>query len=433
MNLWADFDDNPDFQLAHTRQVRARRLSEQAVLAALRDWLLHDYAAAYCRSLAATRIFRRCYWVDALGTPQNPTQAIEVTQATASLLKDGDRTGKARAKDTKRLIHPVLQPVHALSQVLAGESRPITLHGFILETGSGKHGVVKTEQNGAASSPKAIALPKDGGVVRAGWLEVAPALLATIDQSAAIFLLHPFSKTLFSYEDLAPLYTRTAPTELFLLVSHKKMEVSLIPALRTPTGAAAFTALVRNDRWKALLRENVETESMISGLVEALVSSMGQHFLTVQRVALPMLIGPAQVELAPYTLIFATRRQDSLAAMNDAICIYRRRLDEQSHQGVLMEDWFDRQKKTRLEEHFQLLYERVLQAGRALHLRRWPELRQRLLLADFGQFTIHDYDEAIARLLRDGEACCEWRQRPAVNAGMEEQRIPGNEDTLLWK
>ncbi len=98
-----------------------------------------------------------------------------------------------------------------------------------------------------------------------------------------------------------------------------------------------------------------------------------------------------------------------------------------------MEDWFDRQKKTRLAEQFQLLYERVLQAGRAQRLRRWPELRQRLLLADFGQFTIHDYDEAIARSLRNGEVRCEWRQGPAVNAGIEEQRIPGNEDTLLWK
>ncbi len=329
MNLWADFDDKPDFQFAHMRQARTRRLSEQAVLAAVRDWLLRDYAAAYCRSLAATRIFRRCYWIDALGANQNAAPAIESSQAAASLIKDAsaDRAGKARANDAKRLIHPVLLPVHALSQILAGESRSITLHGFILEAGSGKRRVVKTEQNGAPLAPKAIVMPKDGGVVRAGWLEVAPELLATIDQSAAIFLLHPFSKALFRYEDLAPLYTRTAPTELFLLVSHKRVEASLIPGLRTPTGAAAFTGLVRNDRWKALLRDDVEGESTTTGLVEALMSSMQQHFLTVQRVALPMLVKPAQVEPAPYTLIFATRRQDSLAAMNDAICVYRRRLD----------------------------------------------------------------------------------------------------------
>ncbi len=433
MNLWAEFDDNPDFQRANTRQARARRLSERAVLAAVRDWLLHDYAAAYCRSLAATRIFRRCYWVDALGT-RGGTQASGAAQTSTSLLKDSpaDRAGKARAKDATRPVPPALQPVHALSQVLASESKPIMLYGFIL-AGGGKRRAVTTGQNGPIAPAKQIVMPKEGGVVHAGWLEAAPTLLSAIDQSAAIFLLHPFSKTLFSHEDLLPLYTRTAPTELFLLVSHKQIETSLIAALRTPTGAAAFTALVRNDRWKALLADNFAVEPTITGLIDALVSSIQPHFLTAQSVALPMLVGPALVEQAPYTLIFATRRQDSLAAMNDAICRYRRHLEEQSHRGVLMVDWFDRQKKSRLAEQFQLLHDRVLQAGRAQHLRRWPELRQRLLLADFGQFTIHDYDEVIGRLLNGGEVRCEWRQRPTINAGVEEQRIPGNEDTLFWK
>ena len=434
MNLWAEFDDNLDFPLATMRHAHARRLTEQYVLSTVRDWLLHDYAAAFCRSLAATRIFRRCYWVDALGMSTKVTTNI-VTQTPASLMDDspGTRSGKGRAKDAKQHVPPILQPVHSLSQVLAHESRPVTLIGLILEEGSGKRRAAKTGQNGNTAPARNVVMPKEGGVVRAGWLEAAPVLLQTIDQAAAIFLLHPFGKTIFSYEDLAPLYTRTAPTELCLLVSHKQVEVSVLPSLRTPAGAAAFTALLRNDRWKALLADNSETEHIITGLIDALISSMQQHFLAVQRIALPMQVSPAVVEIVPYTLIFATRRQDSLASMNDAVCLYRRRLDEQSHRGVLMEEWFDRQQKERLEEQYRLLHERVLHAGHTLRMRRWPELRQQLLLASFGQFTLRDYDEAIDKLLHGGEVRCEWRQRPPVNTGAEEQRIPGNEDTLFWK
>lgn len=434
MDLWAEFNDNSDIPLATMRHAHARRLTEQHVLSAVRDWLLYDYAAAYCRSLAATRIFRRCYWVDALGAVSRVT-ANAATQTPASLMDDspGDRTGKGRSKATRIYVPPILQPVHSLSHVLAQESRPITLHGLILEMGSGKHRAAKTGQNGHFASARNVVMPKEGGVVRAGWLEAAPMLLQAIDQAAAIFLLHPFGKTIFSYEDLAPLYARTAPTELCLLVSHKQVEGSVLPSLHTPAGAAAFTALLRNDRWKALLADNSETEHIIAGLIDALISSMQQHFLAVQRIALPMQVGPAVVEIVPYTLIFATRRQDSLASMNDAVCLYRRRLDEQSHRGVLMEEWFDRQQKGRLEEQYRLLHEQVLHTGRALRMRRWPELRQRLLLASFGQFTLRDYDEAIDGLLRDGEVRCEWRQRLPVNTGAEEQRVPGNEDTLFWK
>src|SRR5579864_4257624 len=45
---------------------RLHRPSERDVLAQLRGWLLEDYVAAYCRALASTRIFRHCYWIDAL-------------------------------------------------------------------------------------------------------------------------------------------------------------------------------------------------------------------------------------------------------------------------------------------------------------------------------------------------------------------------------
>jgi hypothetical protein len=441
MNLWAEFNDNPDAPLPSLRQPRARRLTDYAVQASVRDWLLHDYAAAYCRSLAATRIFRRCYWVEAPAMGAR-TPANTVSEGTSVLKRASQapliapmevRSGKGHPKVAKQDDPFILQSIKELSQVLAQESRPITLHGIILEASSSKRGTAKMEQKGQNTPARKLIIPKEGGLVHVGWSEAAPVLLSTIDQAAAIFLLAPFGKTIFSYEDLAPLYTRTAPTELCLLISHKQVETVILPLLRSPAGASAFTSLLRNDRWKALLADNFEMEQVINGLINALMSSMQQHFLTVQRIALPMQVGPAVIEFAPYTLIFATRRQDSLACMNDAVCMNDRRLDRQSHQGVLMEDWFEKQQQERLAEQFQALYERILQAGRTQRTRRWPELRQRLLLANFGQYTLNDYDDVIARLLSSGKVQCEWRQRSPIMTEVEERHIPGNEDTLLWK
>src|SRR5215472_18264273 len=74
MDLWADHKDNHQAQKAPLvatdgprRTVRgSRRLSERDVLSQLRVWLLEEYVAPYCRALASTRIFRHCYWIDAL-------------------------------------------------------------------------------------------------------------------------------------------------------------------------------------------------------------------------------------------------------------------------------------------------------------------------------------------------------------------------------
>lgn len=395
-NLWSEFDDeHPLSESAgraqkHTISHR-RRLTEQAILSSLREWLLHDYIVPYCRSLAATRIFRRCYWIDGLG-------------------------GK-----------PMMQPILSISQALAEDSKPIALLSILLET--------KNSRRKEAAIGKIITLPKESGVVHASWQEAAPTLLQAIDQSAAIFSLNPFvSSTPFSFEDLAALYQRTVPTELCLLISHKQVETLLLPLLDTPEGASAFTSLLRSDRWKSQLTESTAVEHKIDGLISALLVSMQQqHFLTVQRIPLFMQTAPTIVEAVSYTLIFATRRQDSLLHMNDAICANRRRLQEQSLEGVLTEEWFAAQQRDRLAEELQQLHRRILHQGRTQRQRRWPDLRQQVLVTNFGQFTLNDYDLVIQKLLQSGEVRCEWRQKPVVNPGHEESQVPGNEDLLLWK
>jgi hypothetical protein len=116
--------------------------------------------------------------------------------------------------------------------------------------------------------------------------------------------------------------------------------------------------------------------------------------------------------------------------MNDAVCAYHRLLHEKSLEGVLTETWFAAKQLERLAEVTQQLYQCVLQQGRAQRYRRWPDLRQQVLLTNFGQCTLHENDQVIQKLLQSGEVRCEWRQKSVENPESEEQRIPGNEDIL---
>jgi hypothetical protein len=419
-NLW---EDDTAFDPAHHtagRQRRNRAPTGVASLTALRAWLLHDYLVPYCRSLAATRIFRRCFWIDSIGD----------------------------TRDTS--IQPILQEVTAAAQQLAAQSQPVTLQMLVLQPGRGKSMAVETPQsNGGKKVGKkqrrltedeqetSFILPEQSEVIHADWPSVATDLLESLGQAAALFLLNLLTATLparrerlpfLTLNDLAPLYTRTAPTELLLLLPHAQLDSRLPAALSTPEGAAALTALLRSDRWKGTL-----TAHMVAGLLQG---AMRPHFMAVQRFAFPICVGPAMLEEAPYTLLFATRRQDSLTCMNDALCVYRRRLVEQSYQGLLNEAWFRDRQRMHLAGELQELAEDILRRGRAQAPRRWPDLRQQLLLDHFGRAQVRDYDECLSRLLEAGEVRCEWRQRPGSQQtpvpGQSERRIPGNEDVMVW-
>lgn len=432
MNLWTDLDNTLQHPPDLSVHGRTRRLTERVILSSLREWLLQDYVANYGRALGATRIFRRCYWVDALGIDSKasvvPPADLENAQP--------ERIGKRRKKDVAPVVlPPALRPIAELAQTLSQGEQALALYGLLLEAGSSKRKERRSSSSDSANgtmavSPKELVLPKESGILAASWLEAAPVLLAGIEQLPAIFLLNPCGLTLFSYDDLARLYQRTVPTELCLLVAHKQVEGHLQGAQRSPAQASALTALLRSDRWKTLPMQEEERTEAVQGFLDLFIGSMKRHFLLpVQRIALPMQTRPALVEAMPYTLIFATRRQDSLMSMNDAVCRYQQRVYEGSHRGVLGEEWFAAQLHARYDEGRQQLYQRMIQLGRAQRVRRWPDLRQQLLLAHFGQFTVHDYDTTLQQLLNSGEVRCEWR-KPLIEG--EEARQPGNEDTLLW-
>ncbi len=392
-NLWPEFDNEQaqaeSIRREQTSSPSRRRHPDQRVLSVLREWLLHDYIVPYCKSLAATRIFRRCYLVDGLGG------------------------------------NHALQFVLSASKELAGENKSIALHYLSLEPKRNK----QKERNAGET----IAIPQESASVRASWPAAATPVLQAIDQSAAIFLLNPFaSSPPFAFEDLSPLYQRTAPTELCLLISYQQVENHVVPMLDSPAGASLFTSLLHSDRWKSALTGTAGRSAAEQLSIAFFESIQQQHFLTAQFIPLVMRTSPTAVKQVPYALIYATRRQDSLLCMNDALCVYHRRLQEQSLEGTLTQSWFVAQQQERLASELRELYERILRQGRAQRQRRWPDLRQQILIQNFGQFTLQEYDNAIQKMLRTGEVRCEWRQKPLEKSPSENQRIPGNEDILFW-
>lgn len=398
MNLWAEFEDNQLLPSAPVRNGHARRLTEQAVLSSLRTWLLEDYASAYCSALAASRIFRRCYWIDALGgaTSKNPS--------------------------SPPLPSPI-ESVQRLSASMAQQPLSLRLLALFLTASSNK-------RKGRKMASSVISIPKEGGILAASWSEAGAAILAEIEQAPAIFLLNPLGQTVLSYESVLPLYQRTVPTELLFLLSHKQIEVHLSSASSTPAQSTALTALLRSDRWKTLATTEEALPKSVESIIELLVASIQRHFLLpIQRITLLIQVRPAVVEVVPYTLLFVTRRQDSLLSMNDAYCFYRRRVYMQSSLGLLAEAWFAQQQNERLAQEGEQVRQRLLQLGRAQRRTRWPDLRQQLLLSHLGQFFIADYDALIQELIAQKEVRCEWNKKVVAE---EQNRIPGPQDILLW-
>src|SRR5579863_1482016 len=242
MNLWSELD-NQQTPFETVKGGRTRRLMDDFVLSSMRAWLLQDYVLPYCRTLAASRIYKRCYWIDAWGGD---------TRTFVTVKENEVQPTRGRKKEGAATLPAVLLPVVSLSAALAQEQRPIALNGIMLVPGSSQ---TRQREVGTKVAPNdVLTLPGGSGLVRGSWREAAPVLLKEIETSPAIFLLNPSGTTpgtLFAQDDLLPLYQRTtAPTELCLLIPHKQAEMRLLAAARTPEGASLLTALLQSDRWK---------------------------------------------------------------------------------------------------------------------------------------------------------------------------------------
>src|SRR5574340_316385 len=93
------------------------------------------------------------------------------------------------------------------------------------------------------------------------------------------------------------------------------------------------------------------------------------------------------------------------------------------------------QERERLAAEPQELEQLVSASGMARNTgrpRRWPELRQHLLLPHFGRWSLQEYDAIMCQLLKNGSVRCEWRRKTAPD-GTNTERVPGDEDMLFWK
>src|SRR5258708_39719685 len=116
-DLWADFAGEalPTEEARRGGGGRQQRLSEQAVLMALRVWLLQDYMLPYCTSLGATRIFKRCYWLDGLGNTRLPAQPAPTPMLAQNEPAPTRKRGRHQAATSTMLLPPRLQPVTPLA------------------------------------------------------------------------------------------------------------------------------------------------------------------------------------------------------------------------------------------------------------------------------------------------------------------------------
>jgi hypothetical protein len=430
MQLWSDLDNMETQQATHLAQAmrhgRSRRLSEIAVFSSLREWLLDDYVLPYCRALAGTRIYQRCYWIDALGMKKSSYNTTRHVARVADMLAHDTRPFVLRdftleqGSSTRRDAHVQLEA--------QGAREPVTNEEQVHISPSIKKTRHKNESIPAQAH---LSLPQEGSMVHASWLELASTLLQVTEQAPAIFLLNPFGQTLFTADNLNVLYKRKVPTELCLLLSHKQVEMLLLTALRSPAYAIVLNAVLRTDKWKGLpVRDEAQRAQAVNALIDLFLEAMQRHFvLPVQRIVLPVHVRPAVVENAPYSVLFATRRQDSFMCMNDALSHRHRVVYEQSHRGVLAEEWFAAQQQARHEEERIHLRDLILQRGKAQRTRRWPDLRQHILLDNFGKFLQAEYDEAIMTLLTEHLVTCEWRHKLDAQEG---STVPGSDDLLTW-
>jgi hypothetical protein len=376
-----------------------RCLTERAVVALLRSWLLSEYVPAYCHALVASRIFRRCYWIDGLGYT-----------------------------DTRQTTPSPLQTSEILATQLAAEERPIALHSWLLTGRTSRHRTVSTPNIAQQKQTPALSLPKQSGLLQTSWLEAAPTLLQALEQSPAIFLLNPLAPQFFTNNDLQALYQRSVPSEYCFVLHHKQIEQCLHQASKHTEIATILTALLRTDRWKTLVPNDKKT---VTSFIKLYLKAMQRHFKwSPQQITLTIQSGPASVSDLPTTLIFATRRPESLLMMNDALCRYQRRTQRETYRGILSEEWFVQQEQERHTHALQQLTEYIQQQGTLTRSRRWPDLRQQCILNSFGKFTQDEYDACIRDLLTQQKVRCLWRQAPKSE---QEIRIPGNNDTLFWQ
>lgn len=381
------------------------------------DWkasALPGFVVPYCRSLAASRLHRSCWWVDGLasagrtsGTAGNAVseviETLAATNFTLRALRLDAHPSKSQGQETAQL------------QAAPASEEP---------TGNG-HKKRKTPAQDQTPAQEMFA-----GTSRSELPE-------TLGTTAAVLLLNPFGASPLTAEDLLPLCQRRANTELLLTISAAQVERWAEQSL-ADAQPPALTALLRSDAWKAIWTgegtraagERGGSASKITRTLDLLQGLLKPHFLYVCLAPL------GDAPTPRHFLLFASRQYPGLVLMNDFLCAEQTRQARERETQALQGDWFAKRRQKARAAAWAALKEELYTLGLARRARLWPDLKPALVLAHFGQFSAADHDAALRELLQEGRVSCRWSPTATQTESSETpdappaERTPGQQDFL---
>jgi hypothetical protein len=389
------------------RRVGTPGTSERAAWAAWKARLLPGFVVPYCQALAASRLYRSCWWVDGLTSDHRNLRGEMGSAAFAGVAEALAASGFA--------LHGARLEAQARK---AADKMPDAAETHGAEsTGTQRNGRKASEKPQPASSEALVTLPLDDA-------------LATLGTAPALLLLNPFAAPPLTAEDLLPLCQRQAPTELLLTISTARLEQLATEGLAGQSPLApALTALLRSDTWKTTWAGPGKSAEKVRRTLEMLRGLLKSHFLYVCVATLDDVPTSAPRRL----LLFASRQYASVALLNDFLCAEQARLASERETRALQGSWFARRRETARAAAWAALKEELHTLGRLRRARLWPDLKPLLVLDHFGQFSAADHDAALLELLREGRIACRWSPPAAADAPAEAppaERVPGSQDFL---
>jgi hypothetical protein len=382
------------------------------------DWkarALAGFVVPYCRTIAASRLHRSCWWVDGLGSTGRTAGALA-----GSAISDAIEALAATSFTLRALRLETHPPRSQGQETIQPQAAPANE-----EPARNGHKQRKTpaqEQQPAQEIPASASRSE------------LPEMLGT---TPAVLLLNPFAASPLTAEDLLPLCQRRANTELLLTISAAQVERLAAQSL-ADTGAGApppaLTALLRSDAWKSIwiaegTGERSSAASKVARTLDLLQGLLKPHFLYVCLAPL------GDTPTPRHFLLFASRHYSGLVLMNDFLCAELARLAREREAHALQGDWFAKRRQKARASAWAALKEELHTLGLARRARLWPDLKPALVLAHFGQFSTSDYDAALRELIQEGRVSCRWS--PAVTPDSAEtqdsppaERTPGQQDFL---
>jgi three-Cys-motif partner protein len=184
-----------------------------------------------------------------------------------------------------------------------------------------------------------------------------------------------------------------------------------------PVELATLDAIAGGDYWRAIaLDPDLDFPRKLGRLTSEYMGRMQPSFRYVAGCAIN---AKYHHRVPKYHLIYATRHEDGLERINDAMCKARRDfLGAEFTKGMLF-DLTPEEESPDLSELRESLLSLVSEDGRISR----KDLRLKGLLAHFGRHEVKDYNAAIGELLKTGKLCSSTG-KARINDGVLLARAP---------